>query len=87
MTDITQTGATVLRVRAPEVDAAEIKTPEFQALVARMVDAMRKAPGVGLAAPQLGVSKRVFVLEDKAELMAALSPAEREERERVPVPV
>ncbi len=87
MTDITQTGAAVLRARAPEVDAAEIQTPEFQALVARMVDAMRKAPGVGLAAPQLGVSKRVFVVEDREELMASLTPLEREERERVPVPV
>jgi peptide deformylase len=85
MTDITQTGATVLRGRAAEVDPAEIPTPEFQALVARMVDAMRKAPGVGLAAPQLGVSKRVFVLEDKEELMATLTPLEREERERAPV--
>jgi peptide deformylase len=86
-TAITQTGATVLRDRAVEVDAAEIPTPEFQALVARMVDAMRKAPGVGLAAPQLSVNKRVFVLEDKEELMAALNPLERQERERVPVPL
>jgi peptide deformylase len=87
MTDITQTGATVLRARAPEVDPAEIPTSEFQALIARMIDAMRKAPGVGLAAPQLGVAKRVFVLEDKEELMATLTPLEREERERVTVPV
>ena len=87
MTDITQTGAVVLRARAAEVPAEEIRSPEFQALVARMVDAMRKAPGVGLAAPQLGVSKRVFVVEDKAELQASLTPFELAERERVPVPL
>lgn len=87
MTDITQTGALVLRERAAEVSAEEIRTPEFQALVARMVDSMRKAPGVGLAAPQLGVSKRVFVVEDQAELQTALTPQELAERERVPVPL
>jgi peptide deformylase len=85
--DITQTGATVLRARAPEVPPEEIPTPDFQALIARMVEAMRSAPGVGLAAPQLSVSKRVFVLEDKEELMATLTKEEREERERVPVPL
>jgi peptide deformylase len=32
-------------------------------LVAEMIDTMRKAPGVGLAAPQIGVSLRLFVWE------------------------
>jgi peptide deformylase len=85
--DITQTGAVVLRERASEVPPEEISTPEFQALVQRMVEAMRSAPGVGLAAPQLSVSKRVFVLEDRDDLMAQLTPEERGERERVPVPL
>ncbi|MBK7857573.1 MAG: peptide deformylase [Archangiaceae bacterium] len=87
MTDITQTGAPVLRARAAEVPPEEIPTPEFQALVARMVEAMRKAPGVGLAAPQLSVGKRVFVVEDPELLMSALSPYELAERLRVPVPL
>jgi peptide deformylase len=52
-----------------------------------MVASMRAAPGVGLAAPQLGVGLRVFVVEDRTELMATLSPAELAERERVPVPL
>jgi peptide deformylase len=84
---ITQTGAPVLRARAADVDPAAITTPDFQQLIARMVEAMRKAPGVGLAAPQLGVSLRVLVLEDREELMASLTPAEREERARRPVPL
>ena len=37
--------------------------PEFQALVTDMVDTMREAPGVGLAAPQVGVSLRLVVIE------------------------
>src|SRR4051812_8119965 len=85
MTDITQAGARVLRSRAAEVSPEELRSPEFQALIVRMVEAMRAAPGVGLAAPQLSVSKRVFVMEDREELMVALTAEEREERERVPV--
>lgn len=80
---IVQTGAEVLRQRAVEVPLEEIPTPQFQALIARMFEAMRNAPGVGLAAPQLGVSKRVFVLEDTEERMATQSALERSERERV----
>ncbi len=84
---IVQTGAEVLRARAQDVDPAHIPSAELQALVQRMIESMRSAPGVGLAAPQLGVPLRVFVLEDREELIAALTPEERAERERVPVPV
>ena len=36
---------------------------ELQALIDDMVETMRDAPGVGLAAPQVGVSERVIVME------------------------
>lgn len=36
---------------------------EFQTLVDDMVETMREAPGVGLAAPQVGVSTRLIVVE------------------------
>ncbi len=36
---------------------------EFQKLVDDMVETMREAPGVGLAAPQVGVSTRLIVVE------------------------
>ncbi|MBM4780765.1 MAG: peptide deformylase [Archangiaceae bacterium] len=84
---IVQTGNPVLRARAKDVSPEQIATPDFQALIVRMTDAMRKAPGVGLAAPQLGVSLRVLVLEDRAELQTSLTPQELEERERKPVPL
>jgi peptide deformylase len=82
---IVQVGAGVLRIRATEVDPAAIATPAMQALVERMVAAMRAAPGVGLAAPQLGVPLRVFVMEDTASRMQRLTPQELVERERAPV--
>jgi len=84
---IVQTGAEVLRRGAADVPPERIATAEFQALVQQMVTAMREAPGVGLAAPQLGVALRVFVVEDRAELQSALSSTELAERERVPVPL
>ena len=37
--------------------------PEFQALVDDMVETLREAPGVGLAAPQVGESLRLIVVE------------------------
>jgi peptide deformylase len=83
--NIVQTGHPVLRQRAEDVAPERIGTPEFQALLQRMVEAMRAAQGVGLAAPQLGVPLRVFVLEDRDELMTSLTPLERDERERRPV--
>ena len=37
--------------------------PELQRLIDDMIETMRSAPGVGLAAPQVDVSKRVLVVE------------------------
>jgi peptide deformylase len=52
------TGDPVLHERALEVTDFG---PELRALVADMVDTMHEAPGVGLAAPQVGAGQRVFV--------------------------
>jgi peptide deformylase len=37
--------------------------PALQSLVDDLIETMRQAPGVGLAAPQVGVSERVIVVE------------------------
>lgn len=50
----------VLRRKAKKV--AKV-TPELRKLIDDMIDTMRDAPGVGLAAPQVGVSERVIVVE------------------------
>jgi peptide deformylase len=58
--DIRLVGDPVLKQRAHEiedVDAALVK------LVDDMVTTMYEAPGVGLAAPQVGVQKRLFVYD------------------------
>lgn len=50
----------VLRQRARKVRRI---TKETQTLIDDMIETMRVAPGVGLAAPQVGVSQRVIVVE------------------------
>jgi peptide deformylase len=53
-------GAGVLHQPASRV--AEL-TPEIDRLIADMIETMYAAPGIGLAAPQLGVPLRVFVID------------------------
>ncbi|MBN1209225.1 MAG: peptide deformylase [Myxococcaceae bacterium] len=82
---IVQTGEPVLRQQARELTPEEISSPEVRSLITLMRDTMRDAPGVGLAAPQVGVGLRLVVVEDRAEYQAALSAEELAARERKPV--
>jgi peptide deformylase len=50
----------VLRRKAHKVTVFD---KDFQTFVDDMVDTLRDAPGVGLAAPQVGVSQRLIVVE------------------------
>ena len=54
------TGEPVLHTRAREV---EVFDDELRSLVADMYETMDKAPGVGLAAPQIGVGLRIFTYD------------------------
>lgn len=54
-------GDPVLKKKATDFDKSETET--VKKLVADMFETMYNAHGVGLAAPQIGVSKRLFVLD------------------------
>jgi len=56
-------GHPVLRKKANEVSADE---PHLQELIDEMFEAMYKAEGVGLAAPQIGRSLRLFIIDSHA---------------------
>jgi peptide deformylase len=58
--EIVTSPAPVLRTRAHKVREV---TPETRQLLEDMIDTMRAAPGVGLAAPQIGISQRLIVVE------------------------
>lgn len=54
------------RLREKAEPVTEI-TPEIKALVDDMAETMYAAPGVGLAATQIGVAKRIFVIDTAVE--------------------
>ncbi|MDR6987233.1 peptide deformylase [Paenarthrobacter nitroguajacolicus] len=64
---IVQAGHPVLRQLAAPYDG-QLDDVELMALVDRMRDVMHDAPGVGLAAPQLGIPLQLAVLEDKYDV-------------------
>ena len=61
--EVLRLGASVLRAPAAEVAAI---TPEITALVQDMIATMYAANGIGLAAPQVGVGLRLFVIDASA---------------------
>jgi peptide deformylase len=84
---IVQAGDPVLRRPALPVPPEKLGTPELRALVDEMVATMRAAPGVGLAAPQIGVGWQLIVVEDDDDRASSLSEAERAERGRSALPL
>jgi peptide deformylase len=83
---IVQAGDPVLRQRARRLSPGEIHSAEIQNLIEHMREAMRSAPGVGLAAPQVGQSLQLAVIEDRAEYHKDISADLMAERQRKPVP-
>jgi peptide deformylase len=64
----------VLTTRAAEVDPGELGTDDFTILINDMIETMRVEDGVGLAAPQIGVGKRVFVADTEDGPIALVNP-------------
>lgn len=68
---IRQYGDAVLRMRAREVESFD---DDLRRLVERMTVLMHEANGVGLAATQVGVLRRVFVFTDDGEDRVLVNP-------------
>lgn len=58
---VARMGHPVLRAKARPVDKADLKTPAVQQFIDSMIDTMHEYSGVGLAAPQVHESLRLFV--------------------------
>lgn len=86
---VARMGHPVLRAKARPLEAADIRSPRIQQLIDDMFETMREYQGVGLAAPQVHASRRLFVagfppktakeeeVEDEAE-----DEAENEEQDQ-----
>lgn len=75
--EILAEGHPTLRKVARKVDLKELSDPLFQQLIDDMFETMYAAPGVGLAAPQVNVSKRLFVIDvhdDEHEPAVVINP-------------
>jgi peptide deformylase len=83
---IVQAGDPVLRKKARPLTPDEIRSASCRQLIDLMRQTMHDAPGVGLAAPQIGLALQLAVIEDREELLKGLDPKALAERERRPVP-
>jgi len=69
---VRQYGDPVLRSKARPVAAV---TPEIRAIIGDLIETMWNEVGVGLAAPQVGVSLRILVMDDgKGGARALINP-------------
>jgi peptide deformylase len=78
---IVQAGHPILRQLAAPFDG-QLSDAELMQLIDLMRSVMHKAPGVGLAAPQLGIPLQLAVLEDQFEVDAEVAAV----RGREPLP-
>jgi peptide deformylase len=83
---IVQVGEPALRQTARPLTLEEIQSAAIRNLIEAMRETMYDAPGVGLAAPQVGLALQLAVIEDRADLLRAVKPEVLAERERQPVP-
>ena len=83
---IVQAGHPVLRASARPLSVNEIRSRAIQELIERMRETMRDAPGVGLAAPQIGEPLQLAVVEDREEYQRNVKEERLDLLERRPVP-
>ena len=83
--EIVQTGDPVLRKVARPMSVDEIRSASTKHLIAQMRDTMRAAPGVGLAAPQIGESIQLAVIEDRVDYTKDISSEQLAARQRLPL--
>lgn len=84
---LVQVGEAVLRQRARPLAPEEIHSPSIRQLIADMHETLRDAPGVGLAAPQVGVPIQLAIIEDLPAYSRDVDPEQLAARERHPMPL
>lgn len=83
---IVQAGEPVLRRSARSLTRDEILSPTTRLLTELMRQTMYDAPGVGLAAPQIGLPMQLAVIEDREQYLKDVPAELLASRQRKPVP-
>jgi peptide deformylase len=83
---IVSVGEPILRTVSQELSKEQILSPSIQNLIEHMRETLRDAPGVGIAAPQVGELLRLAVIEDRSEYHKSLTQSELIDRERRETP-
>jgi peptide deformylase len=83
---ILQVGEPVLREVTRTLTSEEIGSDQIQRLILDMRETMHEAPGVGLAAPQIGFPLQLAVIEDRDDYLKDIAAEDLRERERQPTP-
>lgn len=68
------TGAENATLHAKNANVQDPLAPEIQTLLSEMLEAMRKADGIGLAAPQIGKNLRICVIEIDGVIKNFINP-------------
>lgn len=69
---IAKLGEKVLRLKAKKVK--DIKSDETQKIISTMVETLKKSNGVGLAAPQISISKQIMIISSKPNVRYPNAP-------------
>lgn len=80
-----QTGQPILRQTAKHVTKQQLQTQHTQEVIDFMIATLRDAPGVGLAAPQVGESLQIIIIEDKAKYHDTVPESLLKEEGRKPI--
>lgn len=83
---VTQIGDPVLRNVAKEVSKDKINSDEVQQVIETMKYVMNKYKSMGLAAPQIGVSLRIFAMNFDKGLLDSYAPEIIKSRDMMIVP-
>jgi len=79
-------GEPALRAGSSELSIEQILSRSIQSLIEHMKETVRDAPGIGLAAPQVGEPIQLAVIEDRIEYHKTLTEAELQQRDRREIP-
>jgi peptide deformylase len=80
-----QTGQPILRKKAKSVSKDALKSRHTQDVIDFMIATLKDAPGVGLAAPQVGEDLRIIIINDQAKYHDQVPKEVLKEQGRKPI--